>query len=568
MATRTGYLTTALVDDADLPAITADMVNGVQVLWALRAHAARGIVGGGARTADFPVSSHAVARIGFWTRSYYRDFYFRVHLIPAEIDVGYLVTTQTRDAVVWNAHLTPRTLTSSAIANDSGITSAAPGPLPLVFAPLQQRTWVLTVTDDGPANINASLNLVFIEDGTLSVQIIGTRLNVWSMQPDWGDAVEERLGWLTDFAQAVGGPTTRQPLREFPRRSWEFSVLCDRKERRIVENLLYDWSSRVWALPVWVDVLWLNTTVALGATTITVDTSGLDFRDGGIAMLWRSVDQFELVTIDSIAGSVITLDTPTARQWPSGTRLYPCRTSRLSETPSIRRRNDQVMGVRARFDAVEPCDWPAIAPAATYLGIPVLEHRPDENEDPTMELGRQWVDIDASVGRVDRDDFSGLAWPRQSHAWRLYGRAERSAHRSFLYWLQGRAQALWVPTWADDVELVAPVAIGATVWVVAWAGIARNLRQQPGRRHLRIELVGGQVFYRRVVASTEIDAAREEVLLDSSVGVAVAPVQIRLVSWMALSVQEADSVEIRHTNAADGLADFRVSFLGTGGDES
>ena len=65
------------------------------------------------------------------------------------------------------------------------------------------------------------------------------------------------------------------------------------------------------------------------------------------------------------------------------------RLARLTDAPKLSRRTDRLTTTTARFEATEPCTWPAIAPAATYLGLPVLEDRPDESTPLEAMYGRQ-----------------------------------------------------------------------------------------------------------------------------------------------------------------------------------
>src|SRR3989475_3640407 len=74
---------------------------------------------------------------------------------------------------------------------------------------------------------------------------------------------------------------------------------------------------------------------------------------------------------------------------------------------------------------VQTCALP-ISPAFTYRGRPVLEQRPDLDQSPTAEFGRQLVVIDGDIGPVAIDDFTGRAWPVQSHAWQTWGRTEQA----------------------------------------------------------------------------------------------------------------------------------------------
>jgi hypothetical protein len=503
------------------------------------------------------------------------DLFDRVHVLPTALSLGNVVSELTREIAVWNAwRRLPQTLVALRLDGDAGSTLTAPGALPLALHPLQERVLTLTVGLDGPPVIDAVAALSFADGANWSIRIDGLRLQAWTLPPDWSEPLTETLAWLTDVQIAVAGTVTRTPLREAPHRSWEFAILADRRERRWVEHALFDWTARVWALPVFVDTRRLGAPLAAGAVEIPVDARGLDFAVGSLAMLWRDVASYELVEVAQIANGRVSLRAPTRRAWPVGTRLMPCRTARLTDAPELRRHTDRLMSAQLRFEAAEPCDWPAALPATRYRGFPVLEHRPDETRDPSAILARRFDLLDGDVGRTQVDDASGLAWTTQSHAWRLFGRAERAAHRSLLYGLQGRAEALWLPTWTDDLEVIETIGETALTFTVAACGVSRSLRQQAGRRHLRIELVDGTVFYRAVEASTELESPHpetrervERVRIDVALGLVVRPERVRLVSWMALVTLAGDTVELRHHADSDGLLDCAVSFAGVPAEE-
>lgn len=498
-------------------------------------------------------------------RCWFEDFYFRLYVSPRPIELGNLVTDQVRQIHIWNAWpYDVRTLTAADLEGGDGITMTLPGSLPMVFRPLAEHVIELQVSTSGPPVIDARLTLGWADLADIIVEISGQRLQAWPVMADWGRPIEESLEWLTEIQQAMDGSEDAEPLREAPRRGWSFDVLEGRQERRIIENAVYDWGARVWALPVFPDISLLAAELPAESTAIALDPAGLDFRAGGLAMLWADALSYELVEVASVEADGLELARPTLQAWPRGTRLYPCRTAHLRTRPTWRRRSDQVISSRMEFAAAEPCDWPAQAPAMTYLGIPVLEWRPDESEDPTAQADRQLEAVDGDIGLVVFEDISGRPWELQSHDFLLRGRADRGGHRSLMYWLQGRYQRVWLPTWADDVQLLDPVDAGAVSWFVANAGISSYLRQQNGRRHVRVELNTGQVFYREVIASSVADAAREILLVDAGLGVAVTPGQVRQISWMKVSRLASDRIDITHTGDSHGVARGRVSFVQAG----
>ncbi|WP_297831674.1 hypothetical protein [Thermomonas sp.] len=566
MATRTGYLVTGLDYGADLPDRSANLLDAAMPAWRIRLFEASMSHGAGLRTPSFPVTSHAPARTGFGALSYADDYFDRIHVKPLSIELGNLVGAQVRQIVVWNAWRTAsRTMTSADVVNGDGMTVTPPGAMPLTLRPLQEVTFGLSIDTSGSPIIDATLSFEFTTDAAPGVTITGRRLQAWPVPADWGSSITETLEWLSDMQLSVDGSVDAEPLRGAPRRTWEFDLLRGGAARRIIENATYDWTGRVWVLPVMPDVSRLPSALPAGSATITVDTAGLDFATGGLAMLWRDVTQYELVEIATVGASALTLARATLQPWPSGTRIWPVRTARLTEAPTWTRSSDSVIKSRVRFEAVEPCDWPAAAPGALYRGYPVLDPG-DWNELPTLQPARELTLLDGDVGLVSVADITGLAWSRQSHMWTLHGRSQRDTHRRLLYWLQGQVGVLWVPTFAADVVLRDTVVAGSTTLVVDWAGMTQHLRGQPGRRHLRIDL-GSAIHYREVVASAELDAERESLTLDSGLPSTVQPSQVRMISWMMLARRSSDHVEIAHITDSEGVARVRDSFVFAGIEE-
>lgn len=517
----------------------------------------------GPLTTAWPVAANGRAIAGSIAHGYLQDYYYRVHVTPTHIDLGNLVSAQQRKVRVWNAWPDQSlTLTDVQALNATGITADGEGALPLAFNPLQERAWQVAVSTNGSPVIDAQLQWLFAGLAPVSVAITGNRLIAWMIAPDWANDLTETLTWLNDVQVAADGTQVRQPYRAAPDREWEFGVIVAGDERQILEAALYDWSARVWALPVWTDASWLASALSAGSASIALDTTDHDYTLGGLVILWQSAARFELGEVVDIAANALTLKQGTTQAWSKGTRVLPCRTATLTDFPALARQNDQQMQAQVRFAAAEDCEWPSIAPATTYLGMPVLEARSNEPQDLAAAYGRHIVRISNDLGTPVIDDFSGLAWPTQSYYWLVRGRAERAALRSLLYWLGGRGNALWLPSGNSDVTLTATVGASATALTVAWAGITRHLHGQPGRRHIRIELLGGAVYYRRVTAMIELDADHEQLAIDSPLGVQVEPAQVRQVSWMMLATLNSDRVEIGHVHESAGTATAAVTFAG------
>jgi len=383
----------------------------------------------------------------------------------------------------------------------------------------------------------------------------------WPVPPDWGTAVRDTRAWLTDYINPRNGARQKRQLRLSPRRTVEFNVVATDANRRLVDALRFDQGARQWLLPIWPDLQYLSASLSLGSTSIPCATTGYDFADAGQALLWSAPNHWEVVQVATVESDHLALSAATLAIWPAGTRLYPLRLARVPDAAQESLWTDDASQIKVVMQVDEPCDWPAVAPATTYRGYPVLEWRGEESSGPNTKYDRAIQTVDGTTGAIVYIDLPAQPFRTQSHNWQLVYRAEYAAFLSLLYWLRGRMGTLWMPSFASDLLLAASVASDAISVSVEWAGYTVFGRQQSNRRDIRIELYSGAVLYRRITAS--IEAGNTETLtLDSALGVAVAPADVRCISFMTLSEQAADSISIDHVTDADGLAQAQTTWAG------
>ncbi|MGC1547220.1 MAG: hypothetical protein WA777_01720 [Rhodanobacter sp.] len=507
-----------------------------------------------------PASGRAFA--GQPLRGYVDDYYNRIHLMPASMALGNVVTAQQRTVSVWNAWL-DRGMQVNDIkltALDS-IALSGQGSLPLTMTPMQVLNWNVSIDVSGSATLSGTIDWHF-DDGTISrLPVTGNRITAWSFVPNWDGGITERLEWLTLVERGSNGNETSTPLREYPRRSWEFRPLVEGAARQRLEAMLYDASSRNWAVPVFVDQSVLAADIPPGAATIPVNTSSLDFTAGGLAILHNSSLNFEVVQVDTVSSTGITVKNGTQGAWLAGTRLFPMRLARLDDWPQLDRYSSNVMGSGSvRFVSVDANDWPAQMPAAAYRSYPVLESRPEWSDNPQVQYARDVELIDSGTGIVLVDDVTGLPWPTQTHRWQLYGRADRDNFRRLIYALQGRVGYVWLPTWADDLTLTADLMGNSAQLQIKWYGYANYLHAQPGRRDIRVELADGTVIYRRITGSSELNSTVEQLGVDTPWPSTIARGNVARVSFIALCRLNSDTVEIQHITDIDGVAACAATF--------
>ncbi|EIU3605429.1 MULTISPECIES: hypothetical protein [Pseudomonas] len=492
------------------------------------------------------------------------NYYNRLWLIPGRLDLGNVVSVQERPVSVWNAHFTPRTLSQIDREDADGISLAGQPSPPLPFAALQERIWTVAVSTDGPPVVDARIVWQLQDEQPLILVITGNRITAWPFAPDWADGVQESLEWLTELLTSTSGVEQRRSLRLSPRRSFEAEFYAEGRERVLLDLSLAGWGGRIWALPVWPDIQLLASVTAAGALTVECDTRWRDFRAGGLALLrGESAFEYEVVEIQDLAASAIQLARPVQRRWPAGSRLYPIRTAQLTEQPALTRLTDTLYSAQARFLVMDSSDWLEVMPTATYRGWPVLEQRPEESEDLSLSYQRLLDVLDNETGLPQFADQAGVGFPVHGFRWQTEGREEHAALRSLLYALRGRQKAIWIPTHAADLVLVDTVAATSSVLDVELCGLARFFRSDaPGRRDIRIELFGGQVFHRRILDVSELNVDVERLAIDSALGSVVRPSDVARISFMTLCRQDSDSVQITHETDTDGISTASTVFRG------
>lgn len=380
-------------------------------------------------------------------------------------------------------------------------------------------------------------------------------LKLWPVPPDWSAGVQETLTWSTDVMRASASAVSQhRGLRLAPRRTLTFEVLADGQDWRVAEMLLAGHSGE-WELPIWHDVIWLAAPLAGGVDEIPCTPGGRDFTVGGLALLFDKINRFEIVEIDAIASDSITLTAPTDIGFGLGSRVYPLRRARVQDGAEEQLLSDELGRRSIAFDIVEPCDWPALESPTLYLGHPVLTVRPDESDDPSSSVSRvlQTLDYGTSVPVVQ--DLPGVGLRTQQSHWKLFQDAEHTWFRSLLYTLQGRRVPMWVPSWTADIKPAATITGGSTTLSIEWAGYTLFGLAKHNRRDLRIELISGTVYYRRITNAVEAGATETLTLSASLSGSSIAAAQIRVVSFMALCTLASDSVEIEHSTDIDGIAE-------------
>jgi len=501
----------------------------------------------GALAAPGNAASAGANNTGQMQTIYGQMWYHRIHIVPAVVNLGSVATHQVRNFEVWNAHFSAKTLTSIDSAGDaSGLAITGQPAPPLDFGPLCSRMYALHAHVNGAPLIDVRYIFGFGGDSPVFA-VTGLRLAIWALRPNWAGGVTERMEWATDVMPAYAGVEQRVRLRQHARRSLEMDFAAAGHEARRAENLLFGWGGRKYCVPIWPERERLGAPVAQGATSVTVSDAALkDYRVGGFVVFWSSESRADALEIESIAGDLLTLSAPVARSYPAGASVCPGIVARLDGETPLRRSTDALIEGRVRFLDEDARDRAPAEIGPIYDGYAVLDERPDRALDVDERWARTLEVLDNLSGLVTIDDATRAPVIRRSLSWLIAGRAAIHKWKRWAAARAGRANALWLPTHADDMHVTADIGAGDTAITVRHADAARLVGMHPMRSALRLELADGTIIHRRITGVSELSEHSEMIGINSALGFAVPTANVRRAMWLQLARLDADALEFRY----------------------
>lgn len=378
----------------------------------------------------------------------------------------------------------------------------------------------------------------------------------WTFAP--GGEYTEEFQWLTDVLTAPTGGTQHRRLRISPRAVVGFSALESGASRVWMDRQLRNYSAAPWWVPVSIDTRYLASTVSAGATVLSTPVAGARFVAGGkVLVMGDDPRKFEVGAISAVGSNSITLSPGLAGGWPAGTQLIPLRAGYLLEAPQVGRFTSRDSALVAlRFRLTDPLDTTAAMPGATYRGYPVFDaFVPVWLSDPVWTPERRVALVDDDIGTPLALDLAGVALGKTTMQYAPDSAADVASFRAALFALAGRWSPAWVPSWAQDLRLVAGVGAGQG-YIDVEGPVLSDQPLAANRRDIRIELFGGTVHYRRITAASALSGTVDRLTLDSTLPAAFQLSDIKLVSFITLSVLDADTVSLSYFDTSTAVCEL------------
>ena len=508
----------------------------------------RGAVQYGDITSTLPVGEVEEVFLGYKAPSFLDDFYYRVHINPGVIDLGNLLSVQTRTIEVWSSHFESKLLESILESNTEGLTLQQPQNPPTYFAGLESRLYTLTIDTSGPPVVDAKYMFDFPDENpTLSVA--GRRVVVMPERPKY--PLKESLQWKTDIIRSFSGEQ-RIRLRDAPRQVLSIEAVLSNASYTKLKAVGYQWAHRVFAIPVWTDAV-LVESIAAGASIIYLDTLYSDFRSFDILVIWNSEDDFEAIETLNVYSDRIELKLPTSKA-RSKAFVIPARFANTLRGLSFSRDGDAIIRLSSDFTVRSNKNLESVSGFSTYKSLPVLLDKPISSDKLTdlyirdvdiMDNGSSSVYLDIKTSSVDVSSKMTFVTYSKQKAW---------TYRKFIHYLHGQQKTFFMPSWHNEFEVVKDFSSSSTSITIKNVGF----KLYYDNRFLYIESMSGSVAFCKVLSSSITNDGDEQLNLESMIGFSATVENVKICCLLKYVRLSSDTVAIKHDVADEFSFDLQV----------
>lgn len=500
-----------------------------------------------------------VTRSGVFTTTYTDLFYNRIWIIPASIDLTGAPTTYSTTITVWNSYFVQKHMTAVTPTNIFGITFAPT--VPKTFNALEAHDYTLSLTSSVPASVNGNYQFIFSDAEDPYLLLSGVLSVVYPYFHDWADNDPvERISYLTNVIESKNGKEQRIRLRKTPRRQLEYrTLLADSNDykrnsimRALYHNQMMFGASKSWLVPVDFDAIYLTADLALGSSTINVNTPYYDYCDNGYVLLHNKFDDYEVVRIDTVSPTSISLIAPTTKNWTKGNTIVPLRSCVLgNETNSGNIIVYEVEDQTVTWDVlVNDNLQPKITeyePQYMYKGYDVYTKKSNFVDNNSMELYNAQRRLDYDTGIFKIDSRFTYVKERTSLKLTLRSKQEISEFLGFLDYRAGKLRSMWILTNAYDIQLTQSGNSSADTFIIKDIGYSLYIKQAPVRRDIAFVKKDGTILFRRITGSSSGSNGTETISIDQPIGFDFVPDDFEYICFLRFVRLDSDSTDINYS---------------------
>jgi len=482
---------------------------------------------------------------GVMLKSFFGDYYNRLHFIPTAIDLGAITGRTEVELRIWNSYLKPVTLERVNLRDAAGTTLDGYD-LPHTMKPLGTSLFRVLADTDGPPTINALFEF-FFDVTTFVLSVIGARARLSPFVPNWRYSYEVEYQFKTEIMTSRSGREQRRGLRQTPRKTVSFTATPHHEAMRRFQRMLQGWRDNVIVIPE------LTRTGVLALPSLgnsaTLRDDPPSWAKPGVQVVVGHKGDYETREVSGIEGRMVRFTGASPKRWPAGAKMHPALSGHLDENIGVRRLTDQVAMASVVFH-----ENPGSAPVEPVPPAPIMHNGIEafltpfnwgDSVSDQYESLREVVDYGwgriASFNpqrtnyRVMKANFLGLS-------------AEKShALVNFFLRCEGQRKEFYMPTGNADIALSYTSYAGAASIRLAGTDVLTDHAEDVVNKAIAIYMKSGAVYTHTVSAVVlQDDAIGRDTALQISPPLheTISRDSVQRISWMPRCRHATDTMTV------------------------
>lgn len=313
----------------------------------------------------------------------------------------------------------------------------------------------------------------------------------------------------------------------------------------LFDNLVYGWGGRMFAMPLWQEKAKTTAPSTSGTNTVAAPTFAKTFASGGMAVLYRSSRDFEIIEIASATSTTITTARPLVSSWPAGVLVIPLMVGALDANVPTSRAADTHVDAVVRFVSSPIDNNPRIADTVApllYRGEELYTGETNWIAPLQVEMMTRETRVDGETGifrLIKRAPFPLLT---RGFSWLVKDKLAAEGLREFFGRRRGRFKPVWIPSGTRDFKLIEPATDAQSTIYVSNNEYGSLVNMQEARRDIVIIMRDGERICRRIDAYGVDEQGRGLLTLNAAVGRDLTDANIKKISYLGLYRLGSDSI--------------------------
>lgn len=432
-------------------------------------------------------------------KSFGSFFFDNVFLTPSSIEAGVVVPSAEFSFELWHSFIDAKALAGITESGAFGV--ALSGITSGTLYSFTSTPYAVSLSQaSGVVDYRASFDF-----GTGSLHSFNLTASMALVMPeriDWSTQPEMSIQYLTEVIESFDGTEQRIALRDTPRCSLSYLYsMTDEQQYRFDNKIATSTGSMI--VPLWPLQCQLSRAVQPGDTSVVLEAINAHVRTSDTLLISEG-DESEVVSIESVAGAVVTLKNLAKKTFSTNAVVLPARIAYPadeSNSTSLLRGFDQ-HSITYDLDETQ-IRKPIPVDDFEYLhGRPILPFRPDRSKDVTTQYNRLRETLDPLIGARSIYDRARGTVKVLGQTFTFFSEAERQRFEDFAELMTGAQGEFYIEGPGQAFELSEDIVVPTYKIRIKNSGYTNFANSNSLAPIAAIKLYDGTTIYRTILSAT------------------------------------------------------------------